>query len=127
MAAGTPTPTAPSPARWNSKNKAPTSSISAPNPRARARPAFRQPKSCGARTVEINKTRWAIDPGRGSGNRKEQTSLIPGRFFVLAASALPVMVGPSRKQFLAHATPEETRFATAAAVTAAILGGAHIL
>jgi dihydropteroate synthase len=37
------------------------------------------------------------------------------------------MVGPSRKQFLAHPSPEETRFATAAATTAAILTGAHIV
>ena len=37
------------------------------------------------------------------------------------------MVGPSRKNFLAHESVEETKFATAAAVTAAVLGGAHIV
>jgi dihydropteroate synthase len=37
------------------------------------------------------------------------------------------MVGPSRKSFLAQKSAEETRFATAAAVTASILGGAHIV
>jgi 2-amino-4-hydroxy-6-hydroxymethyldihydropteridine diphosphokinase/dihydropteroate synthase len=40
-------------------------------------------------------------------------------------------VGPSRKSFLAAATgplqPEERDWPTAAAVTAAILGGAHIV
>jgi dihydropteroate synthase len=40
---------------------------------------------------------------------------------------LPSLVGPSRKDFLTHATVEETRFATAAAVAASILGGAHIV
>jgi dihydropteroate synthase len=37
------------------------------------------------------------------------------------------MVGPSHKSFLAHDSPEETRYATAAAVTASILAGAHIV
>jgi len=37
------------------------------------------------------------------------------------------MVGPSRKHFLAHENPEETRFATAAAVAACVLAGAHII
>jgi dihydropteroate synthase len=37
------------------------------------------------------------------------------------------MIGPSRKHFLAHENPEDTRFATAAAVTACVLGGAHIV
>ena len=40
---------------------------------------------------------------------------------------LPIMVGPSRKSFLSHETEQETRFATAAAVTACVLGGAHIV
>ncbi len=80
-----------------------------------------------ARTVGIDKTRLAIDPGLGFGKRKEQNSLIIGRLFALASFDLPVMVGPSRKHFLVHASPEETKFASAAALTACILGGAHIL
>jgi len=41
---------------------------------------------------------------------------------------LPILVGPSRKHFLAHPDPErEPKFATAAAVTACVLGGAHIV
>ena len=36
-------------------------------------------------------------------------------------------MGPSRKHFLLHESAEETKFATAAAVTAAILGGAHLV
>jgi dihydropteroate synthase len=80
-----------------------------------------------ARHVGIDKTRMAIDPGIGFGKRKEQNSLILGALGMLAALDLPIMVGPSRKSFLAHESAEETRYATAAAVTAAILNGAHIL
>jgi dihydropteroate synthase len=40
---------------------------------------------------------------------------------------LPVMVGPSRKHFLAKESEDQTEFATAAAVTAAILHGAHMV
>jgi dihydropteroate synthase len=80
-----------------------------------------------ARRVGIDKTRIVIDPGLGFGKRKEQNSLILGKLAQLAALDLPIMVGPSRKSFLAHPDPEETRFAGAAAVTAAVLGGAHIV
>jgi len=80
-----------------------------------------------ARTVGIDKSRLVIDPGLGFGKRKEQNSLILGRLFALASFDLPVMVGPSHKHFLLHESAEETRFATAAAVTASILGGAHII
>lgn len=44
---------------------------------------------------------------------------------------LPVLIGPSRKSFLGktldNAPAEERVWGTAAAVTAAILGGAHIV
>jgi len=80
-----------------------------------------------ARRVGIDKTRFVIDPGIGFGKRKEQNSLILGHLHQLAGLELPILVGPSRKNFLAHATAEETKFATAAAVTAAILGGAHLV
>ena len=80
-----------------------------------------------ARRVGIDRTRMVIDPGLGFGKRKEQNSLILGSLGALASLEMPIMVGPSRKSFLAHATPEETLFATAAAMTAAILNGAHIV
>ena len=79
------------------------------------------------RHVGIDKARLVIDPGIGFGKRKEQNALIIGRLDQLAPLDLPLMVGPSRKAFLAHATAEETRFATAAAVTACVLGGAHVI
>jgi dihydropteroate synthase len=79
------------------------------------------------RHVGIDKARLVIDPGIGFGKRKEQNALIIGRLDQLAPLDLPLMVGPSRKAFLAHDTAEETRFATAAAVTACVLGGAHVI
>ena len=79
-----------------------------------------------ARRVGIDKSRLVVDPGIGFGKRKEQNSHIIGNLDVLTQLDLPIMVGPSRKSFLAQTTPEGTKFATAAAVTAAILNGAHI-
>ncbi|HUO98460.1 MAG TPA: dihydropteroate synthase, partial [Rhizomicrobium sp.] len=80
-----------------------------------------------ARRVGIDKTRLVVDPGIGFGKRKEQNSLILGSLGALGTLDVPVLVGPSRKSFLAHEDAEETRCATAAAVAAAILNGAHIV
>jgi dihydropteroate synthase len=80
-----------------------------------------------ARRVGIDKTRLVVDPGIGFGKRKEQNSLILGRLSDFTALDTPILVGPSRKSFLAHTTAEETLFATAAAVAASVLGGAHII
>jgi dihydropteroate synthase len=80
-----------------------------------------------ARLVGIDKARIAIDPGLGFGKRGEQNYLILGRLRELADLELAMMVGASRKHFLAHDTPQETAFAGAAAITAGILAGAHIV
>jgi dihydropteroate synthase len=80
-----------------------------------------------ARGVGIDKSRLVIDPGFGFGKRKEQNSLILDRLGELAALDMPILVGPSRKSFLTHASPVETNYATAAAVAACILRGAHIV
>jgi dihydropteroate synthase len=80
-----------------------------------------------ARRTGIDKSKMVIDPGLGFGKRKEQNALILGKLAALAGMDLPIMVGPSRKSFLAHPDPEETRFATAAAVVAAVLAGAHVV
>jgi len=79
------------------------------------------------RSVGMDKSRIILDPGIGFGKRKEQNALILGRLGQLGSLDLPIMVGPSRKAFLAHPTAEETKFATAAAVAACILGGAHVI
>ncbi|MGC8794907.1 MAG: dihydropteroate synthase [Bryobacteraceae bacterium] len=75
----------------------------------------------------VDRSRIVVDPGLGFGKRGEQNSEILARLPELARLKLPVLVGPSRKSFLAQKTEEETLFATAAAVTAAILGGAHLV
>jgi len=80
-----------------------------------------------ARRVGIDKTKMVIDPGIGFGKRKEQNSLILGSLHGLATMDLPLMVGPSRKSFLAQKSAEDTKYATAAAVAASILGGAHLV
>ena len=80
-----------------------------------------------ARHTGIDKSRMVIDPGLGFGKRKEQNALILGKLAALSGMDLPIMVGPSRKSFLAHPDPEETKFATAAAVVAAVLAGAHVV
>ena len=59
--------------------------------------------------------------------RKEQNSEILACLDEMARLELPIMVGPSRKQFIAKETLLETDFATAAAVVAAILHGAHMV
>jgi len=80
-----------------------------------------------ARHSGVEKSRIVIDPGLGFGKRKEQNSEILARLGELSNLDLPIMAGPSNKMFLAQPSAEGTRFATAAAVTASILAGAHII
>lgn len=79
----------------------------------------------------IDRARIVIDPGLGFGKRREQNSEILAHLPYLAKLELPLLVGPSRKLFLSqwHKSPETCPLdlMTAAAVTAAILGGAHIV
>ena len=80
-----------------------------------------------ARRSGMEIERIVVDPGIGFGKRKEQNSEILAQLGALAQLGRPVLVGPSRKHFLAQDDDRATEFATAAAVTAAILGGAHIV
>lgn len=75
----------------------------------------------------IDRRQIVIDPGIGFGKRKEQNAEILAQLAELGRLELPILVGPSRKQFLAKESPNETEFATAAAVAAAILNGAHLV
>ncbi len=75
----------------------------------------------------VERNRIVIDPGIGFGKRGEQNAQLLARLDLLAAIDVPILVGPSRKQFLKQATEKATEFATAAAVTAAIFGGAHLV
>ncbi len=80
-----------------------------------------------ARRSGMDQDRIVVDPGIGFGKRKEQNSEILAQLNLLERLGRPVLVGVSRKHFLAQTDECDTEFATAAAVTAAILGGAHIV
>ncbi|HTM49306.1 MAG TPA: dihydropteroate synthase [Bryobacteraceae bacterium] len=80
-----------------------------------------------ARLAGVDAARIVVDPGIGFGKRKEQNSEILARLHQLASLDLPIMVGASKKTFLAQPDETGTKFATAAAVAASILAGAHIV
>ena len=80
-----------------------------------------------ARHAGVDKARIIVDPGLGFGKRKEQNAEILAHLAALAKLDLPILIGPSRKSFLAPASEGGTVFATAAAVAAAVLNGAHIV
>jgi dihydropteroate synthase len=88
-----------------------------------------------AQRAGIDRRQLVLDPGIGFGKRKEQNAEILAQLAELARLELPILIGASRKSFLstllapapAGAFSADTEFATAAAVTAAILNGAHIV
>jgi dihydropteroate synthase len=80
-----------------------------------------------ARLAGVTKHQMVIDPGLGFGKRREQNSEIIARLGQLRAFDVPIAVGPSRKSFLKKEDELDTEFATAAAVAASILNGAHIV
>ena len=79
----------------------------------------------------VPRDRLIIDPGIGFAKRAEHSIAVLAGLPRLAELGLPILVGPSRKSFVTFATgplPVEDRdWPTAAAVTAAVLGGAHIV
>jgi dihydropteroate synthase len=80
-----------------------------------------------ARQAGIEAHQIVLDPGLGFGKRREQNSEIIARLRELRTLEMPLMIGPSRKSFLRKEDKAETEFATAAAVTASILNGVHIV
>ena len=72
-----------------------------------------------------------VDPGLGFAKRAQQSLDVLAHLERLGELGLPILIGPSRKSFLAAATgplaADERDWATAAAVTTAILQGAHIV
>ena len=75
----------------------------------------------------VQKHQIVIDPGLGFGKRREQNAQIIARLEALKAFDLPIAIGPSRKSFLKKEQPQETEFATAAAVSISIVNGARIV
>lgn len=72
-----------------------------------------------------------IDPGIGFGKTFNHNLQIIKHLGEFTLMGRPVLVGPSRKAFLGHlmdgAPPEDRLEGTAAAITASILNGAHIV
>jgi len=85
------------------------------------------------RAVDAGVARHAIivDPGLGFAKRAEHSYSALASLGTLRTLDRPVLCGPSRKSFLTAAigqrTPAEREWATAAAVTASVLLGAHIV
>jgi dihydropteroate synthase len=72
-----------------------------------------------------------VDPGFGFAKRAKQSYAVLAHLHRLAKLDRPILSGPSRKSFLKQAigdrAPDEREWATAAAVTASVLLGAHII
>lgn len=84
-----------------------------------------------AMAAGISRDSILVDPGLGFAKRAAQSLAVLAGLDRLAALGLPLLVGPSRKSFMTAATgpvdPADRDWPTAAAVTAAILAGAHIV
>ena len=72
-----------------------------------------------------------LDPGIGFAKRAAHSFAVLARLDALADLDRPILSGPSRKSFLKSAIgdvpPDAREWGTAAAVTASVLGGAHIV
>jgi dihydropteroate synthase len=79
----------------------------------------------------ISRAQIVVDPGIGFAKRPEHSFAVVAALPALAALECPVLVGPSRKSFLQAALgerpPAARDWGTAAAVTAAVLYGAHVV
>jgi dihydropteroate synthase len=79
------------------------------------------------RRTGVGHAQVVIDPGLGFGKRKDENSRILANLGAMNKLDLPIMTGPSRKSFLGQSTENGLLMATAAAVTASVLGGAHFV
>ena len=79
----------------------------------------------------IAREQIVIDPGLGFAKKAEHSLAILARLDGLSRLELPLLVGASRKSFLKQALgevlPADREWGTAAAVTTAVLLGAHIV
>lgn len=79
----------------------------------------------------VRRSQLVLDPGIGFGKSTAQNCEIIKHLRRLEKLRLPVLIGTSRKTFIGKildgSPPAERLWGTAASVTAAILGGAHIV
>jgi dihydropteroate synthase len=84
-----------------------------------------------ARKAGVSKSQIVLDPGIGFGKSAEQNCELIGRLPELAKLGFPLLIGTSRKSFIAKilgGLSSETRvWGTAATVAASVLNGAHIV
>lgn len=88
-----------------------------------------------ARAGRIPQSQIILDPGIGFGKNYRQNFQLLAHLERLAALGFPIAIGTSRKAFLgatlgavkSPAPSDERIWGTAATITAAILGGAHII
>ena len=84
-----------------------------------------------AQKAGVEKRQIVLDPGLGFGKSYAQNFELVTRIDELAALGYPLLIGASRKSFVGRAlggVPKDQRaWGTAALITAAILGGAHIV
>jgi dihydropteroate synthase len=84
-----------------------------------------------AEAAGIAREHIIVDPGFGFAKRAEHTLAAIAGLPAVAALGRPILAGPSRKSFLKAALgdvpPDHRVWGTAAAVTASILLGAHIV
>jgi dihydropteroate synthase len=83
----------------------------------------------------LAESKLLVDPGIGFGKNYRQNFELLARLPELTTLGFPLVVGPSRKAFIGWALgskgdiypAEKRQWGTAAAVTAAILNGAHVV
>lgn len=79
----------------------------------------------------LRRSQLLIDPGIGFGKSTPQNYQLLAHLAQLARLGFPIVVGTSRKTFIGEtldgAPPADRVWGTAAAVTAAVLGGAHVV
>jgi dihydropteroate synthase len=85
-----------------------------------------------AASAGIQSDHLIVDPGLGFAKEAVHSYEVLAGLSAFAELGRPLLVGPSRKSFLVKPlgglmAPPERDWATAAAVTAAVLGGAHIV
>jgi dihydropteroate synthase len=84
-----------------------------------------------ARRAGVRNSQIILDPGLGFGKSYEQNFELIARLPELAALGFPLLTGASRKSFVGRALgghpKQERAWGTAATVSAAILGGVHIV
>jgi len=85
-----------------------------------------------ATSAGIQSDHLIVDPGLGFAKEAAHSYEVLAGLSAFEELGRPLLVGPSRKSFLAKplggpVPPAERDWATAAAVTAAVLGGAHIV